>query len=365
LKRVGIGVIGCGNISPAYLKAAKKFPILDIVGLADANPAAAEARASEFGHPALSIEALLADPAIEIVVNLTVPKAHVEVGLRAIAAGKHVHSEKPLGIDVAEARKLIDAAKAKGVRVGCAPDTFLGGAHQTARKLIDEGAIGRPIGGTAFFMCPGHELWHPNPGFYYLDGGGPMLDMGPYYITDLVNLLGPVARVSGMATRLRGERLIASEPLKGTRVPVEVATHVTGTLAFVSGALVSVTMSFDVPKHRHAPLEIYGEKASLIVPDPNYFGGAIEYAGIGEEWRTMPTEHAYADDNYRVIGVADMAQAIRAGRPHRASGALAFHVLEVMTAFHRSSDSGAAVSIESRPDRPAMLPVGLATGELD
>jgi predicted dehydrogenase len=365
LKRVGVGIIGCGNISPAYLKAAAGFPILEIVALADANPVAAEARAAEFGLAARSIEALLADPAIEIVVNLTVPKAHVAVGLQAIAAGKHVHSEKPLGINVAEARKLIAAAEAKGVRVGCAPDTFLGGAHQTARKLIDEGAIGRPIGGTAFFMCPGHESWHPNPGFYYLHGGGPMLDMGPYYITDLVNLLGPVARVSGMATRLRAERLIASEPLKGARIPVEVATHVTGTLAFVSGAVITLTMSFDVPKHKHAPIEIYGEKASLLVPDPNYFGGAIELAGKGEDWRVVPTEHAYADGNYRSIGVADMAQAIRDNRPHRASGALAFHVLEVMEAFQLSSDSGAAVAIESRPERPAMLPVGLAPGELD
>jgi predicted dehydrogenase len=365
LKRVGVGIIGCGNISPAYLKAAAGFPILEIVALSDMNAAAAEARAHEFGLAARSIEAVLADPAIEIVLNLTVPKAHVEVGLRAIAAGKHVHSEKPLGINVAEAGKLIVAAKAKGVRIGCAPDTFLGGAHQTARKLIDEGAIGQPIGGTAFFMCPGHERWHPNPGFYYLAGGGPMLDMGPYYITDLVNLLGPVARVSGMATRLRNTRLIASEPLKGERISVEVATHVAGTLEFVGGAVVTVTMSFDVPKHRHAPIEIYGGKASLLVPDPNYFGGEIEYAGIGEDWRTLPTEHAYADGNYRIIGVADMAHAIRGNRPHRASGALAFHVLEVMEAFQRSSDSRAVVSIESRPDRPAMLPVGLASGALD
>ncbi|WP_158812444.1 Gfo/Idh/MocA family protein [Methylocapsa sp. S129] len=365
MKRVGVGIIGCGNISPAYLNAAKGFPILDILALADANPAAAEARAKEFGLAARSIEALLADPAIEIVVNLTVPKAHVEVGLRAVAAGKHVHSEKPLGINVDEAGKLIAAAKAKGVRLGCAPDTFLGGAHQTARKLIDEGAIGQPIGGTAFFMCPGHERWHPNPGFYYLCGGGPMLDMGPYYITDLVNLLGPVARVSGMATRLRSERLITSEPLKGTTIPVEVATHVTGTLAFVSGAVVTVTMSFDVPKHKHAPIEIYGDKASLIVPDPNYFGGDIEMAGIGEDWRVIPTEDSYADGNYRIIGVADMAYAIRANRPHRASGALAFHVLEVMEAFQRSSNTGAVVAIESRPERPAMLPIGLAAGELD
>jgi predicted dehydrogenase len=365
LKPVGIGFIGCGNISPAYLKAAKKFPILDIVALADANPAAAEARAAEFGLPARSIGALLADPKIEIVVNLTIPKAHVEVGLQAIAAGKHVHSEKPLGIAAAEAAKLIAAAKAKGVRVGCAPDTFLGGPHQTARKLIDEGAIGRPIGGTAFFMCPGHERWHPNPAFYYLQGGGPMLDMGPYYITNLVNLLGPVVRVGGVATRLRSERLISSEPLKGTRIPVEIATHVTGTLEFAGGAAVSVTMSFDVARHKHTPMEIYGEKGTMIVPDPNYFWGAIELAGAGEDWRVAPTEHAYADGNYRSLGIADLAQAIRTGRAHRASGALAYHVLEVMEAFQRASDSGAFVSIDSRPERPAMLPIGLAPGELD
>jgi predicted dehydrogenase len=365
LKRVGVGIIGCGNISPAYLKAAKGFSILRIVALADANPAAAEARAQEFGLEARSIDALLADPAVEIVLNLTVPNAHVEVGLRAIAAGKHLHSEKPLGVNVAEARKLIAAAEAKGVRVGCAPDTFLGGAHQTARKLIDEGAIGRPIGGTAFFMCPGHESWHPNPAFYYLTGGGPMLDMGPYYITDLVNLLGPVARVSGMATRLRAERLIASAPLAGTRIPVEVATHVTGTLLFVSGAVVTVAMSFDAPKHKHTPIEIYGEKASLLVPDPNFFGGEIELAEPRQEWRAVQTEHGFADGNYRSIGVADMAHAIRSERPHRASGALAFHVLEVMEAFQRSSDSGAFVTIESRPERPAALPVALSPGEID
>ena len=179
MRPVGVGIIGCGNISPAYLKATKKFPILDVLALADLNPAAAERRSAEFGIPARSIEALLADPKIEIVLNLTIPKAHVEVGLQAVAAGKHVHSEKPLGVNAAEARKLIDAGEAKGVRIGCAPDTFLGGSHQTARKLIDEGAIGRPIGGAAFFMCPGHERWHPDPGFYYLTGGGPMLDMGP------------------------------------------------------------------------------------------------------------------------------------------------------------------------------------------
>src|SRR5208283_688818 len=222
---VRVGVIGCGNISAAYLKAAKAFPILDIVALADANPEAARARSAEFDIPAQSVEDVLADSAIEVVLNLTVPKAHVEVGLKAIAAGKHVHSEKPLGVALAEARALIDAAAARGLRVSCAPDTFLGGAQQTARQCVDEGFIGRPIGGTAFFMCPGHERWHPNPSFYYLGGGGPMLDMGPYYVTALVNLIGPVASVSGVATRMRPERIITSQPLAGTRLPVEVATH--------------------------------------------------------------------------------------------------------------------------------------------
>ena len=288
MKRVGVGVIGCGNISSAYLTAARKFPILEIVALSDANPAAAEARAAEFGLPARSVDAVLTDPAVEIVLNLTVPKAHVEVGLKAIAAGKHVYSEKPLGVSVAEGRGLVDAAAAKGLRLGCAPDTFLGGAHQTARSCIDEGLIGRPIGGTASFMCPGHESWHPNPGFYYLGGGGPMLDMGPYYVTDLVNLLGPVASVSGVATRIRTERIVTSQPLAGARIPVEVATHVAGTLLFASGAAVSMTMSFDVPRHKHVPIEIYGEAGALIVPDPNYFGGKIEFGAAKSDWREIP-----------------------------------------------------------------------------
>jgi predicted dehydrogenase len=365
MKPVGIGVIGCGNISAAYLTAAKKFPLLDIVALTDMNLAAAEARGVEFGIPAKTVEVMLADPAVEIVLNLTVPKAHVEVGLQALAAGKHVHSEKPLGVNVAEARKLVDASAAMGLRLGSAPDTFLGGSHQTARKCVDEGMIGRPVGGTAFFMCPGHERWHPNPGFYYLDGGGPMLDMGPYYITDLVNLLGPVATVSGVATRTRNRRLVTSEPLKGTHIPVEVATHVTGSLMFASGAAVSITMSFDVARHKHVPIELYGETGSLIVPDPNFFGGKVEVATAAEDWREVPVEHGYVDGNFRILGLADMAQAIRTGRPLRASGALAFHVLEVLEAFQKSSDSGVSVAIATRPERPAPMPAGLKTGELD
>src|SRR6266481_9293276 len=238
MRKVGIGIIGCGVISTAYLRAAQRFPVLDIKAVADMRSDVAEKRGAEFDIPGMRVDQLLKRDDVEIVVNLTVPLAHTDVSLAVLNAGKHVHSEKPLGVNVAEARKVIDLAAQKGLRVGCAPDTFLGGGHQTARKLIDDGAIGTPVAGSAFFMCPGHERWHPNPAFYYLVGGGPMLDMGPYYITDLVNLLGPVASVSGVATRLRSEREITSEALKGTRIPVEVATHVTGTLVFVNGAAV-------------------------------------------------------------------------------------------------------------------------------
>jgi predicted dehydrogenase len=366
LKTVGIGIIGTGNISTTYLKAARVFPILKVRGVADINEEAARTRAREFGVEARAIADLLADPGIEIVVNLTVPAAHAQVSGEVIAAGKNVYSEKPLAVDVEEAARLLAAARRRGLRVGCAPDTFLGGAHQTVRKLIDEGRIGEPIAATAFFMGPGHENWHPNPAFFYKRGGGPMLDMGPYYVTALVDLLGPVKRVAGMTSRRRSERLITSEPLNGARVPVEVETHVTGTLEFHSGAIATLAMSFDVARHAHRPIEIYGAEGALSVPDPNWFGGQIEAASAtSTDWQPVTTLHPYANGDFRMAGVADMAHAIRSGRPHRASGELAFHVLEVMTAFERSSKSSAFVTIESRPERPAMVPADIANGEFD
>jgi predicted dehydrogenase len=365
MRRVGIGIIGCGNISTAYLKAAQRFPILSVRAVADLRSEAAERRGAEFGVPAMRVDQLLKRDDIEIVVNLTVPLAHTDVSLAVLNAGKHVHSEKPLGINVVEARKVMDLAAEKDLRVGCAPDTFLGGGHQTARKLIDDGAIGTPVAGSAFFMCPGHERWHPAPGFYYLRGGGPMLDMGPYYITDLVQLLGPVASVMGSTARPKSERLVTSEPMNGTLIPVEVATHVAGTLEFASGAVVSIAMSFDVPRHRHMPIEIYGDKASMLVPDPNRFGGEVQVAKTGAEWETVPLTHGHVDGEFRSIGVADMATAIVTDRPHRASGALAFHVIEVMEAFQISSDEGRRVKIASRVERPAMMPPGRETGQID
>ena len=358
------GVIGCGNIAAAYLKAARHFPVLDIRAVADLRADAAEARGREFGIAATSIEALLADPGIGLVINLTIPRAHVDVGLRVLAAGKHVYGEKPLGITLAEGRTLMTAGEKAGLRVGSAPDTFLGGAHQSARAVLDSGALGAPVGGTAFFMCPGHESWHPDPAFYYDLGGGPMLDMGPYYITALVNLLGPVARVGGMTATPRQSRTVTSQPRHGEQIAVVVPTHVTGTVQFHSGALVQIAMSFDVAGHRHLPLEIYGTEASLLVPDPNGFGGVVSLKPVGGDWRDLPVDQPYADGNYRSLGAADMALAILEGRPHRASGELALHVLEVMEGFEVSSRQGRVVDISTTPERPAPLTSSLADGRI-
>lgn len=364
MEKLGIGIIGCGNISSAYLKAMASFPILDIRGVADLNRSLAERRATEFNVKARDIADLLADPSIELIVNLTVPKAHVAVAMQALEAGMHTYSEKPLGINFAEGQKLAALARAKGLRIGAAPDTFLGGSHQTARAIVDSGLLGIPVGGTATFMCPGHERWHPNPDFYYEVGGGPMLDMGPYYITDLVNLLGPVARVAGFAAAARKERTITSEPRSGERIPVHVPTHVAGMMAFENGAIVQIGMSFDVAGHKHVPLELYGTEGTLIVPDPNHFGGQIELLRKGGAFEAAPTTEPYADGNYRSLGVADMAHAIRSGRPHRASGDLALHVLEVMEAFDKAAETGATVGITTKTERPAPLSESLVDGRI-
>ena len=364
MRKEGIGIVALGNISAAYLKAAKDFPILDIRAVADINPAAAAARAAEFGVRAVDMDAIFADPEIEIILNLTIPKAHVEVGLRAIAAGKHVYSEKTLGVVFAEGRKLLEAAREKGLRVGSAPDTFLGGSHQSARHIVDSGRLGQAVGGTAYFMCPGHERWHPNPGFYYEAGGGPMLDMGPYYITDLVNLLGPVARVAGFGSMLRTTRTITAKEREGEVISVHVPTHVSGTLQFANGALVQITMSFDVAGHKHVPLEIYGTEGTLIVPDPNHFGGQLQYLAKGGEWTDIDTDQPYADGNYRSIGLADMAHGVAENRPHRCNGDLALHVLEVMEAFQRSAETGQAIEIATPVERPAPLSQSLRDGKL-
>jgi predicted dehydrogenase len=360
-----IGVIGCGNISDTYFKAARTFPAIDIVACADIDPARARAKAAAYGIAALSVDALLADPSMEIVLNLTIPRAHAAVAMAAIDAGKSVYGEKPLALTRADGRAMLSAAAVQGVRIGCAPDTFLGGGLQTCRKLIDDGVIGRPVGATAFMMSHGHESWHPDPEFYYQAGGGPMFDMGPYYLTALVALLGPVRRVSGATQTSFAERTITSQPKHGTVIRVEVPTHVTGTLEFAAGAIGTITTSFDVWAAELPRIEIYGSDGTLSVPDPNGFGGPVRLWRVDDrQWREMPLTHGYTG-NMRGIGAADMAVALRSGRPHRASGALAFHVLDIMEAIRDAAHEGRYVVLESTCERPAPLPVGLAEGEID
>lgn len=364
-ERVKVGVVGAGKIFPAYVAGCRNFPLLELVALADIDGERASQQAAEHGVPrALSVDALLADPEIQIVVNLTVPKVHAAVSLAAIAAGKHVYTEKPLAVTRADGQRIVQAAAERGVRVGSAPDTFLGGGQQTCRKLIDDGWIGEPVAAVAFMMGRGPESWHPNPDFFYQAGGGPLLDMGPYYLTSLINLLGPVRRVAGSARASFPERVATSRQHFGRRLPVEVSTHVAALLDFAAGPVATLITSFDVWHASLPRIEVYGSEGTLSVPDPNIFGGMVRVRRAGAaEWSEMPL--LFDDQVGRGIGVADLAYAIHSGRPHRASGELAYHVLDIMQAVEESSDGGQHVTLESSAARPAPLPMGLLRGEVD
>jgi predicted dehydrogenase len=354
---VNVGVIGCGNISGIYLEAGQKFDILNIAACADIELARAEAQAAKYGIPrACRVAELLADPTIELVINLTIPAAHGDVALAALEAGKSVYNEKPLAIERADAQRMLALAAEKGLRVGCAPDTFLGGGLQTCRALIDAGVIGVPVAATAFMMSHGPEGWHPNPDFFYQRGAGPMFDMGPYYLTALVSLLGPVQRVTGSARVSFAERKITSQPLSGTMIKVNTPTHVAGLLEFASGPVATLITSFDV-WHADLPrIEIYGSLGTLSVPDPNTFGGPVRVRLAGEQaWHEGEIAHGYTA-NSRGLGVADMAYGLRTGRAHRASGALAYHVLDLMHAFHDASREGKHIDVRSGCPQPAPLP---------
>jgi predicted dehydrogenase len=365
MEPVGIGLIGCGNIAAIYAENAARFAPLRLVSCADLLPERAKAFGREHGIAKVhTVEGLLGDPAVEVVLNLTIPAAHIPVSMAAIAAGKHVYSEKPLALDAAEGQELLDAAAASKRLVGCAPDTFLGAAHQTARKAIDDGWIGETVSATAFMQCHGHESWHPSPAFYYEAGGGPLFDMGPYYLTALVNLLGPVAEVSAMASSAFPERVITSEPRRGERIQVKTPTHIAGTAAFASGVIVSLVMSFDVWQASLPHLEIHGTQGSMQVPDPNAFGGCVRIWRPGyDDWKELPNAFGYAE-NSRGLGLACMAHAVRGGAAHRATGALAQHVLETMEALLAAAGEGGTISIKSAPQRPKPLPMGLRDGEI-
>lgn len=367
-EKVRVGVIGCGAISAAYFKMAARLPILQMAACADLDPDRARARAEEFGVPrVLGVEELLADPEIEVVLNLTVPKAHAPLAVAALEHGKHTFAEKPLGVNREEGRRILETARERGLRVGCAPDTFLGAGIQTARRALDTGLIGRPVAFTGFMMGRGHEHWHPSPEFYYVIGGGPMFDMGPYYLTALLNLLGPVRRLSGMASIAIPERTVTSPPKYGKQIRVETPDHLCGTLEFESGAAGTLITSFAVRQPVYdgkSPIVIYGTEGALKVPDPNTFDGAVFIRReADEEWQELPP--AFVTGYGRAIGLADMAQAIRSGRPHRCSAEQAFTVLDVMQGFLDSSASGEAVKPEIPYERPAPMSSELPFGVLD
>ncbi|GAB4387204.1 MAG: Gfo/Idh/MocA family oxidoreductase [Phycisphaerales bacterium] len=328
-----IGVVGCGAISSVYLEELARSKVVQVTALADRDMARAQAAASRWGGVAMSVEGLLASAEVDLVLNLTTPEAHEPLAMRAIEAGKHVYNEKPLCIDPAAGRALLQRAEAKGVRVGCAPDTVLGAGIQTSRQLVAEGVIGKVVGGVAFMLCPGHESWHPDPAFYYRRGGGPVLDMGPYYVTALVSILGPVRMVHSVASRTRAKRTITSEPNRGRIIDVEVPTHCVGMLEFGCGACVSITLSFDVHRSHCRNIELWGTQGTIAVPDPNTFAGPVRvFRQGGDDWSEADLVDAPVH-NARGVGVEDMALAISEGRAHRCSGRLALHVLEVMTAL--------------------------------
>lgn len=350
---VTVGVVGCGKISGVYLANCNAFPNLRVRACADLNMERARESASQFRVPHVcSVEELLADEAIEVVLNLTLPAAHTEISFRALESGKHVYSEKPLAISRDDGRRILEMAVARDLRVGCAPDTFLGGGLQTCRRLIDEGAIGDPVAATAFYLSDGHETWHPDPDFFYRPGGGPMLDMGPYSITALVTLLGPIRRVTGSTRITFPERTITSSPRSGERIRVDVPTHVTGVMDFAIGPIATIITSFDVHSHELPPLEIYGAEGTIRGPNPGTFRGPVWIRRAGErEWTDVPVTGPYTRDS-RGLGLAEMAAAIRSDGPHRASGDLAYHVLDVMQAFEDASRQGRHIDMTSTCRRP-------------
>jgi predicted dehydrogenase len=350
---VSVGIVGSGVISAAYLRT--KFPQYRIVACADVVSAQAAKRAHEFGIEAMSPDQLLQHPGISVVLNLTPPQSHVEITRQALENGKHVYSEKPFAIRTEDAEPLLKLAAEKNLKIGCAPDTFLGAAGQTARQAIDQGKIGEPIGGTAFFFSGGPESWHPNPDFFYQEGAGPVFDMGPYYLTALVNLLGPVKRVraSGRTTVTRRE--VGSGPRQGEQFDVNVLTYVAALLDFVGGPIVTFIASFDVPDFTLPYIEIFGTKGALQLPDPNWFGRTAVRIGSNRSWTDVPSVHAYGDGNYRGIGMADLIASLQQGKPARASGELGFHVLEIMESIVSTAADGGERILRSRCERPRAL----------
>jgi len=368
MDKIKIGIVGIGDISGIYLKnITTLYKEIEIIGVCDLIREKAEKAKEEYNIPKIydTMHDVFKDPEVDIVLNLTRPYEHFDVTKAALEAGKHVYSEKPLAATFEEGKKLATLAEEKKLMLGGAPDTFMGAGIQTCRKLIDDGFIGTPVGAAAFMVCRGHESWHPDPEFYYKHGGGPMMDMGPYYLTSLVNLLGGVSGVTGITKTSFEQRTITSEPKNGTIVDVDVPTYVTGIMNFDNGAIGTIFTTFDVHYDTQARFEIYGSKGTLILPDPNYFGGPIKLLRPEQgDYKEMPLVFDY-DDNSRALGLADMAKALQTGRGYRASYKQTLHVLEILTSFEKSSNEGKYISLETSYEREIPMKNNPLIGILD
>lgn len=363
-----VGMVGVGAISGIYLEnITKHFPEIELVAVCDLIKERAKSAKERYNVPKIydTMEELFADDEIDIVLNLTRPYEHFEVSKGALLAGKHVYSEKPLGASFEEGLELVRIAKEQNRMIGGAPDTFLGAGIQTCRKLIDSGMIGEPVGAAAFMICRGHESWHPDPDFYYQYGGGPMMDMGPYYVTALVNLLGGVKAITGVTKTPFATRMITSEPHAGETIQVNVPTSVMGMLHFDSGIVGTIFTTFDVYYPTQPRFEIYGSEGTLIVPDPNGFGGPIKlFHSRDHEMKELPLLFDY-EENSRALGLADMAKALETGRDPRASYEQTLHVLEILTAFKKSSDEQKTIPLTTHFERKAPMKPAVLKGVLD
>ncbi len=360
-----IGIIGCGNIAPVYVRTLQQLGWVEVAQFADGMAGRADEFASLYGGRAVAVDEMLADPTIEAVVNLTPAHAHAAVSRLVVQAGKAVFSEKPLGIDFEEGKALVDFAAEKGVRIGCAPDTFLGAGLQAARSAIDKGLIGEPLAANAFMLGFGPEWWHPNPEIFYGPGAGPLFDMGPYYLTALTTLLGPAASVAASARVAVAERIVHSKGRVGDRIIATAPTHVASLIEFVSGAIATLVTSFDVKASRYRNIEIYGSEATLSLPDPNTFGGPLRMRSLlADDWRDLPLPTPNIPQQ-RGIGLADMLSAERNGRAHRASGQLALHVLELMAGALTSAQSGMRYQCTTSIDLPAPVRFSLPANTFD
>lgn len=353
-----IGLVGCGNISTTYLKNAALFNNFEFLAVSDMDHERAKAKAEEFGVRAMTVTELMNSDA-ELILNLTIPAAHADIALQALEAGKHAYNEKPLAIEIADAKKMLELAQSKGLRVGCAPDTFLGAGLQTAREILDSGKLGQPIGASAAMIGLGPDKWHPDPDFFFKRGAGPLFDMGPYYLTALVHLFGPIARVMATARRTYTERTVGRGPKAGQKIAVETPTHISALLEFDSALTATLTVSFDAVRGDAPNIEVYATNGALVVGDPNMFSNPLKQRFAGEgwnvsDWQAVEISRPYAD-NSRGAGVADLLAGVDEKRPHRASGELAFHVLEAMHNILQSAQDERWIPMQSKVERPQAL----------